>query len=159
MRTSWPKRYQARKKRTYSPTAFRTALTNGSSLFLDRNLDQRSTICRRLRDLIDLHVGDLGGHDCISEAELRLVRRAAMLTLQLELMDQRWATTESGGAAPHELETYQRVCGTLHRILVGLGLERRAKAVNPAPNLQSYLRNRRPAVIETDKVSELEAEE
>jgi hypothetical protein len=66
----------------------RSAITNGSSVLHD--VDHRSAWMRRLRDLIADHVADLGGEDALSTAELALVRRAAMLTLQLELMESRW---------------------------------------------------------------------
>jgi hypothetical protein len=49
---------------------------------------------RRLRDLIADHASDLGGPDAISQAEKILVRRASMLTLQLELMEQAFAASE-----------------------------------------------------------------
>lgn len=111
--------------------AFRSALTNGSSLFVDKSLDQRSTICRRLRDLIALHVQDLGGEDNISEAEQRLIRRAAMLTLQLELIEQRWAMREDEVVGPNQLDVYQRMTGTLRRVLETLGLERRPRDLTP----------------------------
>jgi hypothetical protein len=60
---------------------------------------------RRLRDLIADHISDLGGQDLISSAEMILVRRAAMLTLQLEMMEQRWAQNE-GEAGPKSIQTY-----------------------------------------------------
>jgi hypothetical protein len=52
-------------------------------------------------------VSDLGGPENCSEAEKSLVRRASMLTLQLELLEQKWA--QSGGeASDKSLITYQR---------------------------------------------------
>jgi hypothetical protein len=44
-------------------------------------------------------VSDLGGEDAISSAEHALVRRASMLTLQLELLERKWATENEGGVA------------------------------------------------------------
>ena len=44
---------------------------------------------RRLKDLISAHESDLGGEDYVSESERRIVRRAAMLTIQLEMLDAR----------------------------------------------------------------------
>jgi hypothetical protein len=120
-----------RKRTTLSMVAFRSALTNGSSLFVDRRLDQRSTLCRRLRDLIALHVRDLGGEDNVSEAERRLIRRAAMLTLQLELMEQRWAANEDQVVGANQLDVYQRMTGALRRVLETLGLQRRLRDVTP----------------------------
>jgi hypothetical protein len=46
--------------------------------------------------LISAHTSDLGGQDMISTPEIILIRRAAMLTLQLEMMESRWATEREG---------------------------------------------------------------
>jgi hypothetical protein len=131
-------KYRAHKRIALSQVAFRSAVTNGTSLFVDSRLDQRSSMCRRLRDLIALHVQDLGGTDNVSEAEQRLVRRAAMLTLQLELMEQRWAANEDEVVSPQALDAYQRMTGALRRVLESLGLKRRARDV--APSLGEIIR-------------------
>lgn len=94
---------------------------------------------RRLRDLVVAHESDLGGEELISEGERRLVRRAAMLTLQLELMDQRWAAND-GAATSQELEVYQLTTGALRRVLESVGLKRRPRDVTP--DLRAYLRQR-----------------
>jgi hypothetical protein len=79
------------------------------------------------------HTSDLGGADNISEAERVLVRRAAMLTLQLELMEHRWATEHEGEAGPKTLLTYHTVTNTLRRVHEALGTKRRAKDITPDP--------------------------
>jgi hypothetical protein len=63
-----------------------------------------------------------------------------MLTLQLELMEQRFAVNENGEASAKQLETYQRVTNTLRRTLESLGLQRRQHDVTPT--LSAYLRSR-----------------
>src|SRR5947209_6669909 len=68
----------------------RSRVTNGNQLFVELR-NGNSSWTRRLRDLIADAASDLGGSDVISAAERVLVRRAAMLTLQCELMEQRWA--------------------------------------------------------------------
>jgi hypothetical protein len=135
-----PNKYVARKTTSLSQRAFRSALTNGTSLFVDASLDQRSTICRRLRDLIALHVSDLGGADNVSEAELRLVKRAAMLTLQLELIEARWAAREDEPVGYKALDAYQRMTGALRRVLETLGLQRRPRDISQ-PTLADILRD------------------
>lgn len=117
-----------RKRSDLSQTRLRSAITNGSTLLSD--LDHRGAWARRLRDLIGLHLSDLGGEDAVSESEKVLVRRAAMLTLQLELMEQRFSQNEGGEARAHEIESYQRATNTLRRLLETLGLERRLKDVS-----------------------------
>ncbi len=99
---------------------------------------------RRLRDLINQHTADLGGEDFVSESEKRLVRRAAMLTIQLEMMDSKFALND-GEASRVDLETYQRCSNSLRRLLKSLGLQRRQRDVTPAPRLHDYLRQREEA--------------
>lgn len=118
----------------------RSWVTNANALFIALN-DRDSPWSRRLRDLISLHASDLGGPDAISESEKALVRRAAMLTLQLELMEQKWAIN-GGEASAKQLDAYQRASGALRRILRDLGLKRRAKDVTPT--LSDILRGSPP---------------
>jgi hypothetical protein len=108
---------------TPSLRAFQSAITNGSDLLHD--LDHRSAWARRFRDLLRAHISDLGGDDNMSEAERSLVRRASMLTLQLELLEQKFAD-QDGAATSAQLGDYQRASGALRRILESLGLQRRA---------------------------------
>ena len=103
-----------------------SAVTNGSAI-LDQ-VDHRSAWMRRLRDLIDTHTSDLGGDDAVTEGERRLIRRCAMMTLQLEMQETHWAAND-GEASIQQLETYQRVTGALRRTLESLGLQRRQKTV------------------------------
>ena len=108
-----------------------SAITNGSTLFPD--IDGGSAWMRQLRDLIGDHVSDLGGEELVSEAERRLVRRAAMLTLQLGSMECRWAAEREGQAGPKSLEHYQRCTNTLRRVHESLGLKRRSRDITPDP--------------------------
>jgi len=117
-------------------TAFRSSITNGSSLFM-ADVDQRGAACRRLRDLINAHVSDLGGESEISSAEMILIRRSSMLCLQLEMMESRWATEREGEASPKQLDLYQRGVGALRRTLESLGLRRRPRDITPS--LDEYL--------------------
>jgi hypothetical protein len=82
-----------------------------------------------LRDLINLHVSDLGGEAAVSEAERSIVRRAATLTVELERMEAAFAT--AGEAKPGDLDLYQRTAGNLRRLLEAVGLERRQRNVTP----------------------------
>ena len=124
-------KYAPRQPLKPSLSRVRSAISNGSQLFPD--IDGRSAWMRRLRDLINHHVSDLGGEAYISEAERRLVRRAAMLTLQLEFMECRWATEREGEAGPKSLLTYHTCTNTLRRVLETLGLHRRQRDITPNP--------------------------
>ncbi len=132
---------RARKPLDLPKTAFRSALTTGRELIAD--LDGRCGAARRYRDLVAMHVADLGGEDLISSAELNLIKRAATLTMQLELMESKFAA--NGGASLRELETYQRTAGGLRRLLESLGLRRRAKDITP-PDPLDYARSRSKAL-------------
>lgn len=68
----------------------------------------------------------------VSSGEMILVRRAAMLCLQSELMEQHWAQN-GGEASTKEIETYQRCTNTLRRTLESLGLRRVPRDVTPHP--------------------------
>ena len=143
----------ARKSPEPTMTRLRSAISNGSQLFVER-LDQRSAWARRLKDLIADHLSDLGGPEAVSHAESVIVRRAAMLTLQVELMEQRFAQNEAGEASAKQIETYQRTTNTLRRTLESLGLQRRQRDVTPT--LSAYLRSR---VEEADEYDEAESAE
>ena len=69
------------------PLFGKSRITNGKELL--PSVDGRSIWARRFRDLISLHASDLGGTDCLSQAELSLIRRAAALTVELEHMEER----------------------------------------------------------------------
>lgn|SRR5262245_2758143 len=115
-----------------SPTS-RSRITNGALI----DGDGRSAWSRRMRDLINLHLSDLGGADNVSEAEKSIVRRVATLTVELERMESVFA--EAGEASPEQLDLYQRVSNSMRRMLETVGLERRAK---PVETLQEYLRKK-----------------
>ena len=119
---------------TFKPEA-RSAVTNGSSLL--PNVDGRSLWVRRFRDLLALHLGDLGGADVASEAEKAIARRAACLIVELEQLEQKFAT--QGASEGGQLDQYQRVSNTLRRLLESLGLERRQRDVTPTPMVDRHV--------------------
>lgn len=101
------------------------------SIFAD--VDGRSVSYRRFRDCELALVQDLGGYDNTSEAEKLLCRKAASLTVQTESYDARVAAGEAVDG-----EDYVRLTNALTRVLLALGLRRRAKDVTPG--LHDYLR-------------------
>jgi hypothetical protein len=121
---------------TTAKQTHRSRVTNGTALVA--GVDGRSMWARRLRDLIELHIDDLGGIDAVSAAERSIVRRAATLTVELERLETTFAL--AGAALPQELDLYQRTAGNLRRLLEGLGLKRRARDVTP--DLRDYVATR-----------------
>ncbi len=111
----------------------RSRVSNGSAVL--PGVDGRSTWVRRLRDLIESHIDDLGGEDHVSEAEKSIVRRAATLTVELERLEAKFAV--AGEAAASDLDLYQRTAGNLRRLLEAVGLERRARSITP--DLATYV--------------------
>src|ERR1035437_9107192 len=95
----------------------RSRMSNGSAVLM--GVDGRSTWVRRLRDLIALHLGDLGGDDAVSEAERSIVRRVATLTVELERMESVFAV--AGEADADQLDLYSRTAGNLRRLLESVG--------------------------------------
>jgi hypothetical protein len=107
-------------------SAQRSRVGNGSAL-LSGDVDQRSVWCRRLKELISDHIGDLGGEANTSVAERSIVRRASTLEVELELLECRFA--QDGQASALDLDLYQRCSGNLRRLLEAVGLQRRARDV------------------------------
>lgn len=116
------------------PTA-RSRVTNGSHVL--PGVDGRSTWARRFRDLMELHIADLGGDDAVSEAERSIVRRASALEVELERLELLFAT--SGAAAAADLDLYQRASNTMRRHLETLGINRRPRDITPS--LSDYVEN------------------
>ncbi len=131
--------HRARVARPKDPQKSR--IGNGTLL---PGVDGRSTWVRRCRELIAAHVSDLGGHDNTSEAERSIVRRAAVLTTQLERLEVRFAL--AGEASAEDIDLYARVSANLRRLLESVELKRRQRDV--APSLQEYLRDARRKAAE-----------
>jgi hypothetical protein len=89
-------------------------------------------------------LADLGGDDNCSEAERSIVRRAATLTVELELLELKFAKA-GGGAQPTDLDLYQRTAGNLRRLLESIGVRgRRSKDITPS--LAEYLKSKEVTV-------------
>jgi hypothetical protein len=140
-----PQAYSAVRSKTVSEVAasssadhrrlrYRSAATNGRKLL--PGIDGRSAWTRRCRDLIAAHIADLGGVENCSAAERNIVRRAAVLSVELERMEAGFAV--AGEASADELDIYARVAGNLRRLLESVGLRRRARTVGE-PTLADIL--------------------
>jgi hypothetical protein len=101
----------------------KSRIANGALL---PGIDGRSTWVRRAKEVIAEHVSDLGGVDNCSAAERSLVRRASTLTVELERLEAKFASSENG-ASNLDLEVYQRATNSLRRIFEVLGIQRRPR--------------------------------
>jgi len=108
----------------------RSAVTNGSQLFLDG--DGRGRHARRFRDLVEGIEADLGGPGNMTMAERSLVRKAAALDVWSE--DR---VTEIGKGDPVDLEAFTGALNTLRRLYQSVGLKRRAR--DATPDLDDYV--------------------
>lgn len=115
------------------PSRQKSRQANGSALL--PGIDGRSAWVRRCKELIADHVNDLGGIDIVSAAERSLIRRAAVLAVELERYERKFAL--AGEASPEDLDIYARVAGNLRRLLESVGLQRRPREVTPT--LLEYL--------------------
>ena len=117
----------------------RSAVTSGRKLFVEG--DPNSAWSRRYHDLVVGHIGDLGGRDLLSEAQLSLIRRASAIECELERLD---AALSLGEAV--DLDSYARATSHLRRLFETLGLERRPREVEVT--LAELLRSPPPEVTE-----------
>jgi hypothetical protein len=111
-----------------TPRKGRSKVTNGRLLIA--GVDQRSPWVRRAKDVINAHLSDLGGVDNTSAAERSIIRRAAVVTTELERLEAKFAG--AGEANTADLETYQRCANTMRRLLEAVGLRRRSRDVTPS---------------------------
>lgn len=113
---------QSPKKASKKPMA-RSAVTNGSKL---GDMDGRTVWARRLRDLIELYSSDISADvDSIPQSTKSLIRRAAVLTVELERAEAGFA--EKGEADPTALNAYQTTANSLRRLLESLHIKANVK--------------------------------
>jgi hypothetical protein len=106
------------------PRYGRSRITNGTALL--PGVDGRSPWVRRCKDIIASHTS---GCPDASAAERSIIRRASVLTTELERMEVQFAT--AGEANNDDLDLYARVAGNLRRLLESVGLKRRARDAGP----------------------------
>jgi hypothetical protein len=112
-----------------SPT-HRSRLTNGKDLLPD--LDGRSAMARRFKDIIGQIITDQGGLGRCSESRLQLVRRFSAACVLAERLESRIANGQDVNISEHAL-----LCSTLHRLAGRIGINRRPK---PIPSPLDYAR-------------------
>jgi hypothetical protein len=118
---------------TPRPLTTRSKVTNKRRSFVDG--DGNSAWARRWRDLIELHVADLGPPEALSEAQVSLVRRCATIEIELEAAEGRLSKGEEV-----DLDAYTRAAGHLRRILESLGLRRVARDLGPTHLVDHFSR-------------------
>ena len=89
-------------------------------------IDGRSAWVRRCRRILASHLSDVPD---ASAAERSIIRRASVLTVELERMERQFALDEQASA--DDIDLYARVAANLRRLLEAIGLKRRPKDINP----------------------------
>jgi hypothetical protein len=114
----------------------RSRLTNGKDLL--PNIDGRSLIARRYRDICSAIAADQGGLDQLSEARLQLIRRYAALCVMAEEMESRLVQ-----GAQIDIIEHAQLTSTMVRVAQRIGLDRIPRDVS-SPSLADILRGAQP---------------
>jgi hypothetical protein len=108
----------------------RSRVSNGRDVLPD--VDGRSVVARRYRDILAALASDQGGADHMSEARVQLCRRFAALAVQAEQMEAALARGE-----PIDLQQHALLASTLVRLASRIGVDRVPHDVTPT--LSEYL--------------------
>lgn len=111
------------------PTA-RSRVSNGSDIL--PQVDGRSLIARRYRDISAAIMADHGGADRLSETRFQLIRRFAASAVLAEQLESKLANGEQIDVATHST-----LVSSMVRVAARIGINRMPK--NVRPNLQEYL--------------------
>jgi hypothetical protein len=108
----------------------RSRLSNGRDLL--PNVDGRSLVARRYRDIVYAVASDQGGAEHLSEARLQLIRRFSGTCVLSEQMEARLARGEK-----INVQEYSLLVSTMVRVIQRIGIDRVPRDV--APSLAEYL--------------------
>jgi hypothetical protein len=120
----------ARKRLTLSKVKARSAITNGRDIL--RDIDGRSIVARRYRDIYHQITEDMGGADRMTEVALQLSRRFASASVILEGME-----TDLANGKQIDVGDFSLLTGVLSRLASRLGIGRKMRDVTPS--LSEYL--------------------
>jgi hypothetical protein len=118
--------------------------TTGKRMFAEGG-DGRSLWGRRWRDLVLAHIGDLGGPELLSEAQISICRRISAMECELEAMEARMSA-----GVPIDPDQYGRLAGRLCRMFELIGIHRLARPIDPLSDLAKGLRAYPTAPIDDD---------
>jgi hypothetical protein len=112
-------------------THARSRVSNGKDILPD--VDGRSMVARRYRDISNSIFTDQGGIERCSEARQQLIRRFAASSVIAEQMEAELANGKPINIAEHSL-----LSSTLTRLATRIGIDRRSRDITP-PSVESYL--------------------
>ena len=105
----------------------RTRVGNRVSLWLDSEVDGRSALARRFKEVFGEISADLGGFDRMSEGQRQLARRCALLSVECERLE-----GQAVLGAEFDLDTYGQLTDRLGRAFQRLGMKRVPRDVTPS---------------------------
>jgi hypothetical protein len=108
----------------------RTRVSNRHDILPD--VDGRSLLARRYKDIANAIAVDLGGADRLSEAKLQLVRRFSAAAVLAEALEAKLVRGEQIDITEHAL-----LCSTLTRLVQRIGVDRIPREITPS--LETYL--------------------
>jgi hypothetical protein len=111
----------------------RSRISNGHDVL--PNVDGRSVIARRYRDIASAILVDQGGADRCSESRTQLIRRFAAAAVLAEQMESRLANGEQV-----DINEHATLSSTLVRLAARIGIDRIPRDVTPT--LDEYLANK-----------------
>jgi hypothetical protein len=97
--------------------------------------DNRGAWARRCKDIMEDLTSDRGGVENVSAAEASIIRRAAVLSVELELLENKFA---AGQATDSDLDLYGRTSGNLRRLFQTIGVDRKSRDITP-PSVKDYI--------------------
>jgi hypothetical protein len=116
-------------------------------------IDGRSVMYRRFKDVVSAILVDLGGADNVTEVKLGLVRRYAALIALAEGFEQRMGR---GEAVP--VGEYVLIASALVRLATRIGLGRTACDLGTTPSLNAYLAALGAAETKSDAEADADGE-
>ncbi|MDT2022816.1 hypothetical protein [Methylocella sp. CPCC 101449] len=115
----------------------RSKVSNGTRLL--ENVDGRSSLARRFRDLYRAYEAEIGG--ALNEIDRGLIRQAASLSLRAERMQ---AAVVRGEEVDND--ALIRLSGESRRIMASLRTKATKRRPSGPPSVDDYLRNRQEAL-------------
>jgi hypothetical protein len=105
-----------------APRKGRSRISNGRDLLPD--VDGRSVIARRYRDIASAILIDQGGADRCSESRTQLIRRFAAAAVLAEQLESKLAN-----GAEIDVQEHALLCSTLTRLAQRIGIDRVARNI------------------------------
>jgi hypothetical protein len=115
-----------RKRQPKSKLA-KSNVSNGTRLFLRVPGDNRTSEARRFRDIFDQLCVDAGGWETLSEGQIQLARRCALISIKCETLEAESMVNDGR----IDLELYGKLTDRLGRCLQRLGIKRTPRDVTP----------------------------